>query len=1120
MVHRQGVRNARHNYRFRLRLSSLSVRLTLVLAGLTAATGAAVALLAASADLRSPDSSSELSVRAESRLPAPWMGWMAGAAAGGTVVGLASWTLTAPLRQLARRSRAWPQFASGVLEHEGPPGETSNEIEALSAGIERVLGQATQIQSYWNALLQACPEAVFAIDADGTISNCNPAAERFLQRKRADLIGCKLFDDAIALLRADSPILSLQDVAAIAENRILEAIVRPPNGPPRSISLSVEPIALEPVNLYIAIARDLTQQKALATALHKSEERYALTAAGSRDGLWDWRLNEQRMTFSARWQAMLGLRKGEIGDRPQDWFKRVHPDDRSRLQVAIEGHLQGKAPIFQCEYRLRHTEGQYRWMSSRGIALRNESGQPYRLAGSQTDISDRKRMEFEFAQMQARQQSLFFCALDPIITVSADGKIVEFNPAAERTFGFNRKQVLGMDLGFVFLAPWNQRMREHMSRYSDWGTQYAIGKKMGVFARRANGSKVPMEISISRIPVAETPLFTLIARDIAKRLQSAAALKESEERYALAVRGANDGIWDWELKTNQMYFSPRWKSLLGYSEEEMGNSLYDWFERVHPDDLDSLKTDIMAHIDGHTSHFENEHRILNIKGEYQWMLSRGLAVRDKRGRAYRIAGSQTDITARKAAEEKLRQGAYYDTLTGLPNRALFMERLRQAIASSKREPNFVFAVLFLDCDRFKVINDSLGHTIGDRLLCEIARQLEYTLRPIDTVARLGGDEFVLLLEGINTPAEATQVAERIFSKLRKPFAIEGREIFTAVSIGIVSHTSGYSRPEEILRDADLAMYRAKAGGKDQYVVFDAAMRARAIARLQSETDLRRAVEREEFSLHYQPILSLSSGRIVGFEALLRWNHPERGLVSPAEFIPLAEETGAIVSIGDWVMLEACRQLAQWQRQFVGGDRLNVSVNVSSKQIARPDFVERVQRTLQMSNLAAESLKLEITESIIMDNLDVAIAKLDDLHVLGTKVYIDDFGTGYSSFSYLQDLPVDALKVDRAFVSKICNSSSSWQIVQSIVTLAHALGLEVVAEGVETHEQLVCLGNLKCEFCQGYLIAPPLDVNGVKTLLTAEMDNIVTLQWHNSSIQRLAVPSQFPLVATSAKAANQ
>ncbi len=710
------------------------------------------------------------------------------------------------------------------------------------------------------------------------------------------------------------------------------------------------------------------------------------------------------------------------------------------------------------------------------------------------------------------------------------------------------------------------------------------------------------------------------------------ALCESEERYALAVAGANDGLWDWNLTTNTVYFSPRWKSLLGYEGVERGqnfcesNLVYcpdDWFTRVHPDDINPLKQAIADHLAGVTPHFKSEHRILDVQGQYRWMLSRGLAVRDRLGNPYRMAGSQTDISARKATEEenirlaafpkynpnpvlacdfqgeivyvnpttervleelrlglatgflpinhrelvrnslqqgksgwqverfvqdrlfywwyhpihslkivhihvmditdrqkaqdKLRHEALHDNLTGLPNRAFFLNRLTSALTRATVQPDYQFAVIFLDLDRFKVVNDSLGHFIGDCLLVDFAKRLQNCVGRGDILARFGGDEFTILVEHIPDTQAAIALAERIQNELISPFNIKGYEVFTSASIGIAPSTLGYYRPEDLLRDADIAMYRAKALGKARHEVFDSKMLEQAVAQLSLENDLRRSIlkngdlplqtpetqsqffipyspispekndiqpdlEGPEFLLHYQPIVNLDTGLLSGFEALVRWQHPERGLVFPGEFIPVAEETGLILPLGEWVLREACLQMQQWHQQFQTAELLSISVNLSGQQLGQPDLLARIDRILQETHLDPSSLKLEITESVLMENAAKAAELLEELRSRHIHLCIDDFGTGYSSLSHLAQFPINTLKIDKSFVIGMEGDNESSEIVRAIATLAHNLGMYVTAEGVEKEEHLVQLWSLHCDYAQGYFFSKGLDRVAAQKLL--------------------------------------
>ncbi len=563
------------------------------------------------------------------------------------------------------------------------------------------------------------------------------------------------------------------------------------------------------------------------------------------------------------------------------------------------------------------------------------------------------------------------------------------------------------------------------------------------------------------------------------------ALRESEERYALAAAGANDGLWDWRIGPGAAYFSPRWKAMLGFGADELGASPDELLARVHPDDAPAFQAALRAHLDGRSRHFHHEHRIQRRDGTWMWVLTRGLAVRDAAGVAYRMAGSMSDISRRKRTEEQLLHDAMHDALTGLPNRALFLDRLQLELGRARRDPRSRFAVLFLDLDRFKTVNDSLGHGVGDQLLLEIAQRLAASLRPGDTVARLGGDEFALLMQDVEGPKRASQVAERVQEVLSRAFDMDGHEVFTTASIGISLSESGYVRPEEMLRDADIAMYRAKAAGKARYEIFDRAMHQNALALLRLESELRRAVEREQFEMHYQPIVALDSGRMVGFEGLVRWRHPSGVLRPPQSFLAVAEETGLMAPIGWWALREACGQLAAWHRRFPGQPPLTMSVNVSGKIFLQSGVTREIEGLLAETGLDPTSLRLEITENVLLDHGPEVLAKLAEIHALGIQLHIDDFGTGYSSLTYLRQFPCDSLKIDRSFISDLDGKAGAEAIVQTILTLGSNLSMNVIAEGIETAEQLAHLRRLHCPQGQGYWFSRPVDAAAAGALLAAQ-----------------------------------
>jgi diguanylate cyclase (GGDEF)-like protein/PAS domain S-box-containing protein len=593
--------------------------------------------------------------------------------------------------------------------------------------------------------------------------------------------------------------------------------------------------------------------------------------------------------------------------------------------------------------------------------------------------------------------------------------------------------------------------------------------------------------SISSLAAAVATVLLLLWQFRNRLTHMLAQTREAEERYALAAQAANDGLWDWDLATNRVYYSPRWKAMIGCEAQEIGTGPEEWFDRIHPEDRGNVDSRLKAHMDGFTDNFESEHRILVKGGGYRWVLSRGIAVRNADGKAIRIAGSQADITERKQVEQQLLHNALHDALTGLPNRALFMDRLKDVIKQTTRRKDRSFAVLFLDLDRFKNLNDSLGHTVGDSLLKAVASRLRKSMRAGSTVARLGGDEFAVLLDHINDANDAVRVADRIQEELKKPITLKGYVLFTTASIGIALGNGKGDSPENLLRDADTAMYRAKTKGRGRYQLFDAEMHSSAMALLNLEMELRQAMGSGEFELHYQPIVSLKTGVITGFEALLRWSHPDRGPALPDSFMPVLEDTGLIVPLG-WIMLrKACNQVLTWNDLYQSHPPFTLSMNFSASQIAQEDFVEQISSILQETGLDAARLHLEITENVIMQDVDFAAAVLARLRDLNVQVHIDDFGTGYSSLSALHHFPIDALKIDRLFMEMSGVDRENAEVVQTIVTLAHNLGMDVVAEGVETRAQLDYLQTLGCDYGQGHLFCKPVrESEQLDALITKEL----------------------------------
>ncbi|MSP47921.1 MAG: EAL domain-containing protein [Alphaproteobacteria bacterium] len=576
--------------------------------------------------------------------------------------------------------------------------------------------------------------------------------------------------------------------------------------------------------------------------------------------------------------------------------------------------------------------------------------------------------------------------------------------------------------------------------------------------------------------------FVVTLTDATDRRRAELRLMESEERYALASAGANDGLWDWNLSTNRLYLSPRWKRMLGLAEDDVGDEPSEWLDRVHTDDLERLSAVLEGHLAGRSPHFESEHRLRRTDDSYLWVLARGLAVRDGFGRATRIAGSLTDVTDRKYQEAQALHNTLHDPLTQLPNRALFLDRVAQALFRARRAGSGRFAVLCLDLDRFKLVNDSLGHRLGDELLAAVGRRLAEIAGAGQTVARPGGDEFAVLIDEVAGPVEARALAERLLADLTKAFDIDGRRLVVTGSVGLALFDPAYERAEDMMRDAELAMYQAKSLGKARAELFHPSLHSHAVHLLTLENDLRQAIGRNELQLYFQPIIYLKTGRIAGFESLARWRHPRRGLLGPLEFITLAEETGQIGQIGAWVLEEACRRMRDWQARYPSDPALTISVNLSIRQFNQIDLVTEIVEILARSGWRAGKLKLELTETALMQNAARAAHILHQLKAADIAVSLDDFGTGYSSLSYLHALPFDTLKIDKSFIAGMVSDRSKLEIVRAILLLAHNLKMDVVAEGVETVEQLAQLRALDCEYAQGYLFAPPLDAEAAEQLL--------------------------------------
>ncbi|MCC0175794.1 EAL domain-containing protein [Waterburya agarophytonicola K14] len=700
-------------------------------------------------------------------------------------------------------------------------------------------------------------------------------------------------------------------------------------------------------------------------------------------------------------------------------------------------------------------------------------------------LSENQRLRLQFQELTEREalfrqiaenvREVFF-----VISAKTD-EILYISPTYEKVWGRSCQSLYEEPQSWLFAI----HPEDSFKALATIETQFRTGDDFEEEYRIIRPDESICWVRVRAFPVRDVMgkvnRFVGIAEDITNRRESEEALRKSEEQFRLTFEMAPIGMAISSLKGKFRRVNQALCDALGYTQEELLGVSF--AEISHPEDWEAHRNLEQLLIQGKETDFQIEKRFIAKDGRIVDTLLKVLVVHDSDGKPLHFNNQIVDITERKSMEKQLRHDALHDALTGLPNRALFMDRLEQQLKKSQNNESYLFAVLFLDLDRFKVVNDSVGHLVGDKLLIEIARRLEKSIAPTDTVARLGGDEFTILLENIASKSEATLVAESIYQTLTFPFHIDGYELFSTASIGIALSSVGYDKPEDILRDADVTMYSAKEQGKARYEVFDNSLRDRALLRLEIETDLRRALERKEFEVYYQPITSLKLGILSGFEALVRWNHPTKGRIQPGDFIPICEETGLIVPLSNWLLKEACQTTRSWQLKYPEHPAIRMSINLSAHQFRESQLIQEVESVLQETGLSGKCLKLEITESTLIDNLDTVTEIILHLREKEIQFSIDDFGTGYSSLSYLHRFPVDTIKIDRSFVSQMQAEENS-AIVKAIVTLAHMLNMDVIAEGIETTAQLAQLRLLQCEYGQGFFFSKPLNKAQAEALIAS------------------------------------
>lgn len=887
-------------------------------------------------------------------------------------------------------------------------------------------------------------------------------------------------------------------------------------GPSRQWALEEQNFAGSIADLA-SLAMEACERQRAEVALQQSEERYRIISELTSDFTY-----ATSVTPNGQWEVewvteafsrITGYTLADIRG-PKGWIAMICPDDLTLVEQYRQALISGQAS--DSELRVVTKAGEIRWVRSSVRPQWDEAQQRVvRMLGAAKDITVAKRLEEErhWAEAALREsQQMLKLVMDNI------PQLIFWKDQNSVYLGCNRNFAQAAGIGNPenivgktdYDLAWKQeeadcfRKCDQRVMETDTPECHIIEPQL-----RADGEQRWLDTN-------KVPLHDLAGNvvgilgtyeDITERKHVEEALRQAEAKYRSIFENAIEGIFQTTVDGRYLSANPALVRIYGYSSPaELIRSLTDVAHQLYVDP--SQRDEFIRLMQEHDLVSEFESQVYRQDGSVIWISENARPVRDTSGTLLYYAGTVQDITVakrlkaeRQHAEDQLRHNAFHDALTGLPNRALFTDRLEQAVKQAKRHKDYLFAVLFLDLDRFKVVNDSLGHTIGDHLLIAIARRLEKCLRAGDTIARLGGDEFAILLSAVEDVNYPTAIAERIKAEFTQPFNLSDSrvlkdpptlKVFTSASIGIVLGSGSDGWLDDLLRTADIAMYQAKSLGRARYEVFDTAMHDKAVGRLQLETDLRRAIDQREFRVYYQPIVLLTTGSVIGFEALLRWQRPDpQGgcprLVPPGEFIPIAEETGLIIPIGQWVLQEACHQMHTWQALTTLP--LTISVNLSVKQCMQPQLADQVAQILAETNLEARSLSLEITESVLLENSESVAAVLLQLKALGISLSLDDFGTGYSSLSYLHRFPINTLKIDRSFINQMGCGNERWEIVRAIITLAHALGMEVISEGIETSEQLTQLSALQCKYGQGYFFSQPLDGSAAEALIAHKLGDL-------------------------------
>jgi diguanylate cyclase (GGDEF)-like protein/PAS domain S-box-containing protein len=928
-------------------------------------------------------------------------------------------------------------------------------------------------EEHYRWMVDCAVDAIVSTDANGTILTWNKAAAKMFEYTDRDVV-----DKPLKMLIAGDSIAKLDAILATpikssSPIQSHELLGLKKNGVEFPLEVLFTSWETSAGAVYSGVLRDLSGKQDTAEALQKKNRELSATLEATSEGI-----------------AVLDLDNGIVDANKkffEIWkFRSVCPDPAA-MTSEITNHLisQVKDPdtlIAQFTEVVEHPEQTYfNTVELNDGRVLERHTQPQivdgKVVGRVTcfrDVTERQRPEDVFRESESHYRQLFDRNPYPIWVYDNETlRFLAVNEEAIRQYGYKREEFLKLTIRDI-------RPREDIPELMKFMSENRPKDEVTNCVRhqKKDGTLMEVDVAAHSLIFGGRPARLCLVTDMTERKRAEIALTESEHRLRTILDSMSEGLLQVDENELILYTNNSVCEMTGYSPEELiGTS---WSKLLADEGAEFVTAINERRRKGVSDRYEL--RIKKKSGEIIWVIVGGAPIFNADGEMVGSMGVLTDITERKRSEEQLLHDAFHDALTGLANRTLFMDHLRMTIERGKRERSNMYAVLYLDFDRFKVVNDSLGHAEGDRLLQFIARRLETCTRTGDLVARLGGDEFVILLDGLMDASEALLVAERILADLKTSFDLGGREIVMSTSMGIALSTSGHMRAEDMLRDADIAMYRAKTNGKAQYQIFDQTMHKHATQQLQIETEMRRAIALGEFCLHYQPILRLKNGDLIGFEALLRWNHPERGIILPKEFISVAEETGMILQLGHWTVNESCRQLREWQDEIASASSLMVSVNLSCKEFLQNDLAERVAAAISSVGLDPRCLKLEITESHVMESSELAAKMITRLRDMGVEMSLDDFGTGYSSLSYLHRLPVSYLKIDRSFVGRMTESRENLEIVHTIIKLAKNLRLQVVAEGIESTEQLTQLSDLDCEYGQGFLFSKPLTADAAKQFI--------------------------------------